>query len=150
MPPSARRERDGVTPPCPARPAPQALLPARERSSPRSSAGPMLVFGGSERQGCGSHAARRPASVLLSPARPVEVRAASAAPGPTHRGSGTRPWGRRRADRLGSRRAGARCGGWGVIQRPLSAGRPGSRWARSRAVQGRFKSVLEGAAQGVY
>lgn len=135
MPLSARRERDGVVPPCPARPTPRALLPARERSSPRSSAGPMLAVGGSERRGCRSHAARGPASVLPSPARPVEVRAASTAPGPTHGGSGIRPWGPRRAERLGGRRAGARRGGWqGVIpaaavsratEEPLGPG-PGS------------------------
>lgn len=49
-PPGERRGRAALPRPAP-RPAPRALLPARERSSARSSAGPMLAVGGSERRG---------------------------------------------------------------------------------------------------
>lgn len=102
-------------PPCPARPAPRALLPARERSSPRSSAGPMLAVSGSERGGCGSHAAR--------------PRLGAAEPGPLRRGASSER--RPRPDPARVR---------GPPVAPAAGGGPGGRRAGGRWGAGRGSS----------
>lgn len=87
---SARRERDGVCRPAQPAPRPGRCYRLGREAAPGAAPAPCWRSVAPS-AGAAARMLRGPASALLSPARSVEGRAASAAPGPTQRGSTARP-----------------------------------------------------------